>query len=151
MRNLKMESMHQWLWRDSAGINKLPERCQHLENPFSPRVCLLAEEKIARLCSAHRSAPLLSRALWPLLGAGRSILSTPRIQPLLLLHPYPMDICQLGCLEHLGRNLSLKAAATWIKPPRAAPEGGGDPTKAFGGAGGSQGGAGVALGVPLPG
>lgn len=127
MRNLKMESMHQWLWRDFAGINELPERCQHAANPFSPRLFTGQRKDCPALF-----CPSLSPAFVPCL------LAVPESRKSRFIHlkdptlvPSPVDICQLGRLQHLCRNLSLKAAATWIKPPWAAEEGGGDATKDF--------------------
>lgn len=97
MRNLKMESMHQWLWRDFAGINELPERCQHTANPFSPGL-FTDQRKIALLCSARPSALLFSWfgvVAFP--RAGGAIPSTWRIRHSLLFHPSLVDIWQLGC------------------------------------------------------
>lgn len=89
--------MHQWLWRDFAGINELPERCQHTANPFSPGL-FTDQRKIALLCSACPSALLFSWfgvVAFP--RAGGAISSTWRIRHLLLFHPSLVDIWQLGC------------------------------------------------------
>lgn len=46
MRNLKMESTHQYIWRDFSGINDLLEHLQHAGKIFS--LGLFTDQEIKR-------------------------------------------------------------------------------------------------------